>query len=182
MHVSRNVEPYHRGARLLHWCMAGMIVLLMVLAIFRKDINAAFEWRSMGLHKSLGLLIFGLAIVRIGWRLRFVPPALDPSLNATARSLAHLVHGLAYAFMLGLPVLGYLVSSAGPHPLDFFGIPLSKLPIEEDSWLAIGAEQGHVIGGYAMAALIVGHMSAALYHHFILRDSTLRRMIPPRAT
>lgn len=172
---------YHLVARSLHWFMAAAIVTLMIAAIFRKEIDEAIGWRTMGLHKSLGLLVLGLGIVRLGWRLRHAPPPPEPSIGAGMNRLAHGVHLLLYALMLGLPVLGYVISSAGPYPLAFFGLPVGKLAVARDSALAHWAEWGHVAGGYAMVALVVGHALAALYHHHVLKDATLRRMLTPPA-
>lgn len=173
-------DHYHIVARALHWTMAAAIVVLMIAAIFRKEIDAAIGWRTMGLHKSLGLLVLGLGVVRLGWRRRHAPPPPDPSIGAGMQRLAHGVHGLLYTLMLGLPVLGYVISSAGPYPLAFFGLPVAKLAVAKDGTLAHWAETAHVAGGYTMVALVAGHALAALYHHHILKDSTLRRMLAPR--
>lgn len=174
-------QSYHAVARLLHWLMAVMIIFLMAMAIFRHPIDEALGWHTMSLHKSLGMLILGLTLVRLFWRWKCPPPPQDSAIAAGMQQLAHAAHMVLYAMMLVLPVLGYMTSSAGPYPLRFFGLPVVKLNITKDSLLAHWSETGHVVGGYAMAALVAGHAAAALYHHFILKDSTLRRMRAQRA-
>lgn len=79
--------------------------------------------------------------------------------------------------ILGLPVLGYLISPSGPYPLDLFGIPIPMGFAANGSWIAELSEQGHVIGGYLLAALVFGHAAAALAHQFALTDRTLSRMV-----
>lgn len=181
MQTATPSESYHAVARWLHWLMAATIVFMMLIVIFREAIDKEWGWRTMGLHKSLGFLILGLTLARIGWRRWRPPPPADPAIGATVQRLAHAVHVALYAMMLVLPILGYLTSSAGPFPLSFFMIPVAKLDIAKNSMLAQWSETGHVVGGYTMAALVAGHAFAALYHHFILKDSTLRRMLGSRA-
>lgn len=174
--ATAETRHYHALARALHWIMAAIIIAAIILVIFRDPIEDAVGWRTMGLHKSLGLLALGLGVGRLAWRMIKAPPPLDPATGRLAAAAAHGVHALLYVLMLGLPVLGYIISSAGPYPMAFFGIPVAKLPIDANSPLAHFAEPAHVYGGYVMAALVIGHVGAALYHHFVLRDSTLLRM------
>lgn len=167
---------YHAFARLLHWLMAAIIITAIVLVVFRDNFEDLYGWRTMGLHKSLGFTVLGLTVLRIIWRFTNPPPGHDGELSPGTERLAHIVHFFLYTAMLGLPILGYIISSAGPYPLDFFGMNVPKVPIEKGA-MTEAAGTLHVWGGYLFTALIVGHFVAALYHHMALKDKTLLRML-----
>ena len=97
-------------------------------------------------------------------------------MTGAQRSLSALVHWLLYVLMLAMPIFGYTMSSAGKRPMLFFGIELPKLPVEKGDMLAGLAHEGHEIGGYIMAALVVFHIAAAFYHQMVMKDNLLRRM------
>jgi len=116
-----------------------------------------------------------LTLARLAWRIGHPPPPLPKTTPAWQRSAAHLVHWVFYAFLLGLPVLGYLLSSGGPYPLNWFGlIDVPKAPVTKS--LADAAHRAHVLGGITMAVLVLVHVCAALWHQFVQRDRLLARM------
>jgi len=83
-----------------------------------------------------------------------------------------------YVLMLVLPVTGWIFSSAGKYPLSFYGLfEWPKLALTKDMPIVGAAHETHEILGYTFAALVVLHIGAALYHHFSLKDATLRRML-----
>ena len=98
-----------------------------------------------------------------------------PALKSGELMLAKAVHVTFYALMLIMPLTGWIFSSAGKYGAAFFGIPVN-LPVAKSSALAGLSNEGHEILGYAMAALVVLHIAAALRHHLMLKDGVLRRM------
>ena len=137
--------------------------------------NGLQKLKLYGWHKAFGILVLGLALLRIIWRLSNKTPNLAiPKLELIAARLAHV--GL-YALMLAMPLSGWLMSSAAGLPPSFFG--LFTLP----SLVAPSDELRHVFGfmhqwfAYGLIALIAVHTLAALKHHFIDKDDILRRML-----
>ncbi|MCW3838331.1 cytochrome b [Sphingomonas canadensis] len=167
-------RAYDSVAAAIHWVTAAMVVALLLLALFDDAISDGLGIAAVPLHKSLGITVFVLTLVRIGWRFRRPPPPLQQTGPAWQRRAAAAAHAALYGFLIAMPLLGYVLSSGGPYPLRWFGIGLPKLPVDR----ATGTIAGdiHVAAGYAMIALILVHVAAALWHQFALRDRTLGRM------
>lgn len=168
---------YSRVAAALHWIIAALVITLVALGLAGEWIGGFVGMsglEAIQLHKSLGMTVFVLTLVRLYWRIGHKPPPLPESMPQWQRRAAHAAHGSFYAFMLGLPVLGYMLSSGGPYPLKWFAVPLPKLPVSK----TVGdlAHDAHEIGGITMAVLIVLHIGAALWHQFVDRDRLLARM------
>ncbi|WCT73827.1 cytochrome b [Sphingomonas naphthae] len=165
---------YNRTARLLHWTIAALIIANLPLGFFRAALRDLFP--AMMIHKSIGLAVLVLSLIRLVWRLTHPAPPLPAHMPAWEKAAAHGLHWILYAAMILLPLSGWVMSSAGTRPLSFFELfPVPKLPVGEGA--GEGAEAMHVALGYAMLALLAGHIGAALRHHFILRDNILTRML-----
>lgn len=167
---------YNSLARALHWIIAAMIIFNLLTGIFGE----AFEkvWMSIPAHKSTGILILFLSLVRLIWRLRWTTPDYPVDFNPTFRKFAAATHGTFYILMLVLPITGWIFSSAGKYPLDLYGmVGFPKLPITKDMAIAGISHEMHEVLGYGFGALVVLHIGAALYHHFAMKDPTLRRML-----
>jgi cytochrome b561 len=174
----RPPEVYSLPARLAHWLAALLIVITFFagLTMMRLGQGRAqdllFDW-----HRSLGATILALAAARLIWRLYRPPPPLPRSTPAWIVGAARASHWLLYGFMIGLPLLGWLGSSAFGAPVRIFWLfdlpPLvaPNRPLA-DTVLAI-----HKYGAFAFAALVVGHIGAAFYHLTIRRDGVFQRMV-----
>jgi cytochrome b561 len=133
------------------------------------------------LHKSIGMLVLLLSLVRLGWRLGHRPPPLPDSVKPWEKGLAHAAHWLLYAFMILIPLSGWIFTSASPkrHPLEFFGLfGLPYFPISPDKATSHAWHERHETMAYLILALLVLHIAAALKHRFFDRDRTLDRMLP----
>lgn len=130
-------------------------------------------------HYLLGLVIFALAWPRLLIRLVGAVPPITPPPSAWQAALAKAVHLLLYAYMISLPVLGYLALSAAGKPVHLFLFDLPFL-IEPDKALAKQMKDFHETGATIAYFLIGVHALAALYHHYKVHDDTLRRMLPGR--
>jgi len=131
------------------------------------------------LHKSLGLTVLALSLARVAWRLAHRPPPLPLDFAPWKRRVSAAGHGTLYALMILVPLTGWLRVSSGTRPLNWFGLfDLPKFPIAPRSAEAAAASSAHQILGYALAALAVLHIAAALHHRFVLRDGLIRRMLP----
>ncbi|MEZ0496723.1 cytochrome b [Sphingomonas sp. IW22] len=166
---------YNRVARSLHWAMAALIIFNLLAGLFHDALEGIV--RLMPVHKATGILILTLTLVRIGWRLTHRPPPLPAETAIWERGAAHAVHLTLYSLMLAMPISGWIMSSASPNPISFYGLfDVPKFAVTRGDSLWSTAHEGHEVLGLIMLALVVLHIAAALRHHFILKDHVLRRM------
>ncbi len=172
---------YHPIAKALHWFMALVIFGLLALGFVMSDMPLSpeklqyFSW-----HKWAGVSIFVLVWVRLAWRLLNPPPPYASSMPRHVQLLAHAGHLALYALMVVIPLSGWLMSSAKGVQTVWFGVlPIPDL-LSRDKELGHLLEEVHSLLNWGLMALVVGHLGAALKHHFIDRDDTLTRMLPHR--
>lgn len=171
---------YHRVAILLHWVMALAIIVMIVMGLIMEDISPiATRIELFQIHKSLGLTILALSVVRLAWRLTHKAPALPVHMPAWEKLGAHLSHIGLYVLMIGLPLSGWFIisTSSVKYPTHYFGtfaVPL--LPL--DKGLHGVSEDAHGLLAYGAIGLIALHALAAFKHHFIDHDDVLTRMLP----
>ncbi len=173
-------------ARLLHWLMAVLILFQIGLG-FRMVNLVADVYLQFGLyqtHKSWGFVIFCLALARIGWRLTHPAPAPPPGTPPLEMALARGAHLALYMLMIALPLTGWLTASASPLQetyglknlvFTWFELPDPIRPGSEllkDRFAAV-----HAWTAFGLAVILLGHVGAALWHHFARRDGMLRRML-----
>lgn len=171
---------YSRGLRALHW-LTALLILAAYLAIEQRGLFARgtpARAAMMQSHFWLGLCVFVLALWRVALRLRNGVPAIRPPLPAWQAIPAGLLHMALYAFLLVMPVLGLLTVWADGKtvqvPLTPFALPALIAP---DPALAERLEELHGGIGEFFYWVIGLHVLAALYHHCVRRDDTLRRML-----
>ncbi|WP_260469778.1 cytochrome b [Ectopseudomonas oleovorans] len=128
-------------------------------------------------HFMLGLSVFALAWLRLLARLIAPTPRIEPALPAWQAIPAQLMHAALYALMIGAPLAGWLILSAAGKPIPFFGLELPAL-IGPNKELAGQIKELHELAGTAGYWLIGLHAAAGLYHHYVARDNTLKRMLP----
>jgi len=175
-------DRYGAVAIALHWLMAIVLAALLGSGLYMVSLpDAGFDTRKIVLilyHKDLGIVALVLALLRLAWRVGHALPALVDTLPDWQKVTARLVHLCLYGLMLALPVTGWLMSSAGGFPVTFLGLAgLPDLVRRSDSLFRafIGIHQWLA---YALLALVLLHAAAALRHHFLIRDATLRKMLP----
>lgn len=168
---------YSRVAIVLHWTIALLILGNIAGAILHEAVAPATGAAIMAAHKSIGLTVLALSLFRLGWRVshgfpRF--PDTTPRWDAVAARSTHLAF---YAVMIGLPLLGWMMVSAGDRPLTWFGLfDVPKLPVSPQ--VADWSHDAHVTIGLATLALVALHVAGALKHHLVDRDDVLARMLP----
>ena len=172
--------PHRFGlpARLFHWAIAAMIVLLYATDYLREAFERGSDMRTAVLasHTTIGILVLALTILRLGWRFHAsVPASLTHS--PLLRLAASAGHATLYAITLIMPVFGYLRLAARDRTASFFGYPIPSAT-GNTPWLYDIAHFIHgEFGEIFIIVVVAGHVAAALFHHYILRDDTLRRMI-----
>ena len=167
----------------LHWLVALAVIGLFALGFWMTGLNYYDDWYRRGpdLHKSIGILLFVVMLVRVIWRSINNQPEDEPGLSAFERHAARSVHLLFYVLLFALMISGYLISTADGRPIqvfDLFAVPatISDLPQQEDIAGAV-----HWYLALILISLASLHALAALKHHFIDRDRTLKKMLGIRS-
>lgn len=180
-----SLQTYSRVAIALHWVIAVMIISMFVLANLMGNPETPNRFALYQWHKSIGITIFLLTFLRLGWRLTHRPPPLPEDMKSWERRVAKLTHIGFYVLMLGVPLLGWALVSASPLgiPTKLYGIiPWPHLPVlsglEDKKAASEFFAKLHEIGAKLFFVLIVLHVAAALKHHFINKDNVLARMLP----
>lgn len=170
-------------AKLFHWLVAALIFTQFGLGWLAASWRLSptklnlFVW-----HKSTGMVILALVLVRLLWRLANPTPALPADTPAWERAAARVSHALLYVVMIAMPLTGWINNSAAGIPFRIFRqIPLPAL-VAPDKHMAELAALAHFSLFLAFAALLVLHIGAALRHHFVKRNNVLTRMLPARKT
>ena len=170
---------YSPAQKWLHWLIAAIILLIMIpvgLTMPRlgdgSTKNTLYE-----LHKSFGLIVFSLAVIRAAIRLSRGAPPLEPDIPAWQRRAAHASHYAMYALIFLVPLSGWAATSACCPPVKLFWTMPLTLPVPTDEHLAKRIFLFHYTFVFTLAAIVLVHIGAALHHHFIRRDRTLLRMV-----
>ena len=181
MALTNSGTRYGLVPQFLHWIVVAMIIVQYVLAEAADELPTGVEkLATLAQHKSVGLTILLVALLRIGWRL-FDPPPPPPPMPAWQRLAAAANHWGLYALLFAMPLTGWMMSSASNYPVSWFG--LVQLPdlVGPDRGLKHLLEEVHETLANALIALVLLHVAAALKHQFWDRDGLLWRMLPWRA-
>lgn len=182
-------SSYSRAAITLHWLIALLLIGNFLGGVFMGDLlapSATPEQKQLGFkiiqfHKSMGLTILVLSLLRLATRLVSSPPPLPAHMTLTERLLAKATHWAFYAVMILVPLTGWVMVSASPlgFPTLWFGLfEWPHLPIETSKATSDAASEAHEIIAFAGAGLLLLHVAAALKHHYMDRDDVLARMLP----
>jgi len=181
MQLANTDRRYGGVAIALHWLIAVLIVVLLALGLYMVRLpDVGFDVRKITLillHKQLGVVVLALALLRLAWRQLNPLPRFADNVPQWQQVAAAFVHLWFYALMLAQPISGWLMSSAAGIRVELFGLfPLPDLVAYNDDLFQRLRALHHWLG-YALAALLGGHVAAALRHHFVLGDDTLRKML-----
>lgn len=165
----------------LHWLLAIGVIGMAIFGLLIKygDFSPVERIRLYALHKSTGLTILALALVRLGIRLiERRRPASPPGMPRWQHAAATLSHVLLYVVLIGMPLSGWLYNSASGFPLQWFGQFQVPSLADRSEELKTLAGSLHFAGVCLLGALLVVHAGAAFKHHFIDRDNVLKSMLP----
>lgn len=179
---------YGLVVRIVHWGMAAAIFGMFGLGLWMRSLDYYSPWYKTGpdLHRSIGMVLLAILIFRLLWRLIEQQPSED-HLKPWERTISLIVHRVFYLILFTLMIAGYLISTVDGRPIDVFGL-VSVPPVIERKGLEDIAGFVHEYLAYGLMALAGVHAAAALKHHFLDRDVTLRRMWfsspphPPKTT
>jgi cytochrome b561 len=168
-------------ARGFHWLIAVLILVQFVIGSVAEDMKLTpakldlFVW-----HKSIGVTVLVLALLRLAWRAGNPPPAMPAGTSTWERKLAAIAHWVLYALIFAVPLSGWWVSDASRVPFKaFFFLPMPDF-IATDRALQETAAEVHEALTTALLFVVVVHVAAALRHHLLLHDDVLRRMLTGR--
>jgi len=185
--LANSETRYGTVAVALHWLIAlliiGMLAFGTYLAFLPRDDASRFD--LIQLHKSIGITVIVLAVLRLLWRLMSRVPLLPAHMPAWERFAAHASHFLLYALIIAIPLSGWAQASASPLgiPTIWFGIiEIPHLPglqgFADQHAVEHQLHEIHEWLGYLMMGLLAIHVGAALKHHYWDRDDVLTRMLP----
>ena len=179
MTLKNTSERWGGVSQWLHWLVVLLILTTGVMGLVMGDMrNSPTKIEIYALHKSLGLSILALAILRLVWRLYAGAPRPVPGTPRWQDRLASTTHWLLYGLLFAIPLSGWTFNSAAGYPLQWF--KLFNLPalVERDADLRQLAGNVHELLFWSLVGLALLHAAAALYHHVFRRDDTLARMLP----
>ena len=174
---------YTRTAMLLHWVLGLALIGLFGVGIYMTGLPFSpqrlklYNW-----HKWAGVTLLVLSALRLAWRLTHRPPALpraiEKSMPGWQKLAHHGTHHLLYLLFFAVPLIGWAYSSAAGFPIVFLGLWQLPdfVPVSKD--LAEAIKPWHQYTAFALAALALLHIAAALKHQIVDRDGLLNRMLP----
>lgn len=163
----------------IHWLTVLAVLGLVIVGLVMQELpNSPTKIQVYALHKSVGLTVLALTLLRLLWRLVAGAPPPVPGTPRWQVLAAQATHGALYVLLLAMPLSGWLYNSASGFPLKWFGLfGLPKLSGYDAEVKAFALEM-HEWGFIALLALVALHAGAALWHHYSHRDATLARMLP----
>ncbi len=182
---------YTRTAIALHWIVAALILANVALGYSADLVPDGFVRSIVDTHKSIGITVLGLGILRLLWRFAHKPPEFPQSYSPFERFSAHAAHGALYVLIFALPISGWMHDSAwkdaATHPMSLYGL----VPWPRIGWIehVEAAEKerlhtlfftAHAYFGYILYFLLALHIVGALKHQFWDREAELQRMLPGR--
>ena len=182
MNLKNTADRWGPVSQLLHWVIVLLLLMLSTIGLLLDSlpVSPRYFW-VFDLHKSTGLTLLALVVLRIGWRLYAGAPKPVPGTTAWQARAASVTHWLLYALILAMPLSGWLYDSAsGLRPLRWYGlVEVPKLSAPDEGLRELG-HTAHEWLFWVLVALVIVHVAAAFYHHIFQRDATLQRMLPRR--
>jgi cytochrome b561 len=179
MPISGSPGRYSAVAQGFHWIIAGLIVTQFTLAWMADDLPLGMHKLALlARHKSFGMTVLMLAVLRLLWRLFNRPPELPAGMSKTERILAKATHAVFYVLLFVMPLTGWLMSSAKNYSVSWFGqFTWPNLIAPDEGWFE-ALRITHGLLSWLLLSLAVLHILAALKHHFWNKDDVLKRMLP----
>lgn len=179
MQLRNSEAKYGAIAQLFHWTIVVLVITQFVLAQRADGLPRGIALlQTLALHKSVGITIFALAVLRLLWRWVNPVPPVPPSSPRWQHLGARISHVALYALLLLMPLFGWLMSSARNFPVSWFGIATLPDLIGPSEKAYDFFHEGHELLAKVLFVLALLHIAAALKHHFIDRDDVLLRMLP----
>ena len=171
---------YSPSAKALHWIAALCVLLAWAIGTLGDDIPRTSEEIALAIHVWLGLAVLAILVLRLASRLAGHPPPDATRFGPWSTYLATVGHWILYALMAAVPVVGIILQFARGKALSVFGIVHVASPWAADRAFAHSVKEVHEALADALVIVAALHIAAALFHHYVLKDGTLLRMLPQR--
>ncbi len=180
MTVTGEHTSYGPIPKTLHWTAAFCVLLAWAIGSIGEDIPRTAEAAALSIHMSLGLAVLAILVLRLVWRFAGSPHVQATRFSPWSDYLASISHWLLYSLMAAVPVTGILLQFVRGRAVSVFGLLHMASPWSAARALAHSIKDLHEVLANALLILAALHIVAALFHHFVLRDRTLVRMLPRR--
>ena len=175
-----SIRQFAWSSRVLHWLMAAMILAMLFIGAAMVASLADYHL-LLSIHRPLGIMILGLAVVRFVNRQLTTLPPFPPTMSASERRVAEWSERLMYGLMFAVPLVGWAMLSAARFPVVLYG-PIRLPPIlPVNATLFTVLREAHTVLAYLFFLTVIAHLSAVLFHTLVIRDRLLARMVPWRA-
>ena len=175
--IKNTENTYGAIAKGFHWILFLMLSFSVIAGNFLASMPKGVEkLQAAGMHKSFGAVILTLIFLRFGWKLINDAPKDFDGISATQKFMAHAMHWALYALMFSQPLSGILMSQSAGIPVSFFGQFEFPMFLDKSLPMAQFFKDVHGTVWILLVLAVIAHVSAALHHHFILKNGVLKRM------
>jgi len=179
MNFRNTTRAWGALSKTFHWLIVLLIIAQWVIAERADDLpNGLAKLQTLALHKSIGMTVFMLALLRLVWRWANPVPTLDGLTKGWERLLAHVSHVALYLLIFAMPISGWLMSSAHAYSVSWFNLFQWPDLVQPDHELSERLESLHKGLFKVLVGVAVLHVLGALKHHFVDRNDVLKRMLP----
>jgi len=179
MSTKQDVKTYSSGSIFFHWIVALLVIIMLIFGFFLDSIPDQYAPTAYMMHKSVGLTILALMLMRLLWIIHSGRPPLPASTPVWEIILARSVQYALYFFVILMPLTGWTMSvAAGKIPVFFGLFKVPFLDLRPDEALAKSLAEAHEAIALIIIGLLILHVAGALKHHFIDKDNVLKRMLP----
>lgn len=177
MSLKNSELNYGIVSRANHWLSAFIFIGLLAIGLYMTGLEKGDDRQALyALHKSMGIAIFSLMILRLIW-LKLSPNPVQLSKNKFEHILGHAIKGILYLAMLGMPISGWIMSNSGGHEVAFFNMFVLPTIVGEHEMTHEISEVIHSTFGFVLIAIVLVHIAGALKHHLVYKDVSLLRMV-----
>lgn len=175
--LKNNENTYGVVAKGFHWLLFLMLTFTVIAGNFLASMpKGAEKLQAAGMHKSFGAVLLMLIMLRLLWRLTNKIPKLPDGTTAVQSLLAKGMHWALYALMFAQPLSGIMMSQAAGYPVSFFGLFEFPVFLDKSQGLAEFFRAMHGAVWIVLVVAVIGHVGAALHHHFVKKDNVLKQM------
>jgi cytochrome b561 len=178
MTFRNTIARWGHVSQFLHWLIVVLLVTQVTLASIAEDQKLPKKIGTLAWHKSVGITILGLVVIRLIWRWMNPTPLLPDTLKPYERVLAHITHSGLYVLLFAMPLSGWMMSSARGFPVSWFKTVTLPDLVAKNKALYDALVETHETLAWVLYVIVALHVLAALKHHFLLKDHVLKRMLP----